>query len=171
MGMMWASCLNEVPEVLALRPDIREAMIDYFAQESTSAYEPPEMKAPLKDVMMKVLEGEVDLDEAVMLLGGVSDPETGKRADCLVKCTLAKLYNRAVLDSMESQGMSRAVVSANGPDNVASACSVNIAGKGYYILMLKKMLSGEGGGSSSDCLVKGNPLCKFVVMPVTGGHA
>jgi hypothetical protein len=168
MGMMWASCLNEVPEVLAVRPDLRDAMREYFEKESASASEPADMKAPFKDVMIKLLEGDMHLDEAVMLLGGASDPETGKRADCLVKCTFARLYNLAVLDRMESQGLSRAIVCDRAPDNVASPVSSQLTGKGYYILMLRKMLSGGEGPSDPICLVKGNPLCKFVVMPVTG---
>lgn len=164
MGVMWASCLDEVSEVLAVRPDLRESMLEYLFKEKL--VDPPRKDQGVPwSAMVMLLEGDIGLDEAVRSVGG------DRTASCRVKCTLARIYNQAVLDSMESMGMSRAVVSAKRPDNVTSTESSQLTGKGYSIKALKWMLRTDNGVPSPDCLVKGNPLCKFVVMPVTGAIA
>lgn len=161
MGVMWASSLDEVPEVLSVRPDLREKMMEYLFREKLVDPSDKDRALPW-GALVELLEGDVGLEDAVESIGG------DRTARCRVECVYARIYNQAVLDSMESMGMSRAIVSAKGPDNVASPESSQLAGKGYSIKALRWMFNGDKGAPSPNCLVKGNPLCKFVVMPMTG---
>ena len=176
----WANNFYEISSALYGNSWIREKTLILIESKNIAgkALEGGNRIEIFKDILGKLVEGEISLDEAInetasMLNRNSSMHSANNRVfpsgweERLVRTIFSKLYNQAVLYYILDNNMAYCHVPHSSYEDSASNCS-QYAGRNYNAAaLLKKMEDAyENGVFTKEFKIPDHPHCTHVVRPI-----
>jgi hypothetical protein len=180
MESRWAREFREIPEVLAVRPDLRARMVALTALHMPNkSTEGPGRLDAFRAILVELIEGRLAFEAAVAETARRLPPAaSAHRADRRVFASgwnqriththFSRLYNQAVLELLAAEGHTQCFVPHSSHEGPDSTCARDLAGRRHEIVALyvglvetylkKRPVAGPK--------VPNHPHCTHVVVPL-----
>lgn len=177
---VWAQQFRDIPETLAVRPDLRARMRALLEEHElpVKVTEGGERRAQRRAILDALFGGALTLDQAIAVtesqLGRETSPHRASNlvfatgwARRLVHTHTSVFYTWAVLDHVLAAGESRCFVPHSAAEAASSACSRLLAGRDHPAAGLRERLIEVyvAKQSSRAPLIPNHPHCTHVVTP------
>ncbi len=181
-GDVWAQQFRDIPETLAVRPDLRAAMRQLLDQHElpVKVTEGGDRRDQRRAILGALFDGALTLDQAVAeteaRLAREGSPHRASNlvfatgwARRLIHTHTSVFYVWAVLDHLLAAGESRCFVPHSPAEATTSACSRLLAGRDHPADVLRDRLIDVyvHKQTSRAPLVPNHPHCTHVVAPQT----
>lgn len=178
---VWAQQFRDIPETLAIRPDLRDRMLALLVAHELPVLvtEGGERRADRRAILAALFDGALTLDQAIAeterRLGRETSPHRANNrvfatgwARRLIHTHTSVLYCWAVLEHQLAAGQSRCFVPHSSAEATTSACSRLLAGRDHDATVLRDRLVEVYVAKqlSRAPLIPNHPHCTHVIAPV-----
>ena len=177
----WAQQFRDIPQTLAVRPDLRAAMRALLDQHElpVKVTEGGDRSAQRRAILGALFDGALTLDQAIAETEARLSRETSPHrtnnqvfasgwAKRLIYTHTSVFYTWAVLEHLRAAGQARCFVPRSPTEAAGSPCSRLLAGRDHPIAVLRERLIAVYVVKQPlhEPLIPNHPHCTHVVAPV-----